>query len=51
MPDLSGLDVAFEGPVARLTLSRPDTLNALNDDIRLAFVAALDELEERLDIG
>jgi len=50
MADLSGLEVFFEAPVARLTLSRPDALNALNDDIRRAFVAALDELEERVDL-
>ena len=50
MPDSSGLDVRFDPPVARLTLSRPDKLNALNDDIRSAFAAALSELEERVDI-
>jgi hypothetical protein len=45
-----GLDVRMEAPVARLTLDRPDKLNALNDDIRRGFVDALAELEERTDI-
>ena len=49
-PAASGLEVSIEAPVARLTLARPDKLNALNDDIRRAFVAALDELEERPDV-
>lgn len=50
MSDHHGLDVRIEAPVARITLDRPDRLNALNDDIRRAFAAALDELEERPDI-
>jgi len=50
MADPAGLDVRLEAPVAQVTLSRPDKLNALNDDIRRAFAAFLDELEERVDI-
>lgn len=49
-PAPTGLTVSIEAPVARLTLARPDKLNALNDDIRRLFVAALDELEERPDV-
>ncbi len=48
---MSGV-VAFDvdGPVARLTLSRPEKLNALNDDMRRGLAAALTELEERPDV-
>lgn len=45
-----GLTVAVEGPVARLTLDRPARLNALDDGVRRALAAALDELEERPEI-
>lgn len=48
--DPPGLAVSIEAPVARLTLSRPEKLNALNDDIRRAFDAALDELDDRPDV-
>ena len=41
---------SIAGPVARLTLSRPEKLNALNEDVRLALAAALDELEDRPDV-
>jgi len=44
------LRVEYDGPVARVTLARPDKLNALNDDVRRAFKAALDELTERPDV-
>lgn len=37
--------------VARLTLNRPEKLNALNDEVRLAIRAALDELEERPEVS
>ena len=40
-----------EGRVARLVLQRPDVLNALDDEVRLAIRAALDELEERPDVS
>lgn len=36
--------------VARLTLSRPKQLNALNDDVRRALSAALNDLEDRPDV-
>jgi enoyl-CoA hydratase/carnithine racemase len=44
------VDVAIDGAVARLTLSREAKLNALNDDVRLGLKGALDELEERPDV-
>lgn len=47
---MSGLTVAFEGPVARITLSRPEQLNALNDEIRKGLADTFGELEERPDI-
>jgi enoyl-CoA hydratase/carnithine racemase len=47
---MSGLEVTYEGPVARLTLSRPERLNALNDEVRQGIAAALTELEDRPDI-
>ena len=50
MTDISGLDVRLEAPVARLTLERPDKLNALNDEIRRGLARAFAELEERPDI-
>ena len=45
-----GLAVTIDGAVARLTLDRPDQLNALNDDVRRALAAALTELEDRPDV-
>jgi enoyl-CoA hydratase/carnithine racemase len=47
---MSGLTVSHAGPIAYLTLSRPERLNALNDDIRRSLAEALTELEERPDI-
>lgn len=44
------LAFTLDGPVARITLNRPDRLNALNEDVRRAFAAALDELEDRPDV-
>jgi enoyl-CoA hydratase/carnithine racemase len=41
----------IDGRVARITLQRPRKLNALNDEVRLAVKAALDELEERPDVS
>jgi enoyl-CoA hydratase/carnithine racemase len=51
MPDDSpALNVTIAAPVARLVLSRPERLNALNDDVRRTLGTALGELEERPDI-
>ncbi len=47
---MNGVDVSHEGPVAHLTLSRPQQLNALNDEIRRSLAEALTELEERPEI-
>lgn len=47
---MSGLTIAYEGPVARLTLSRPERLNALNDEIRKSLADEFGLLEERPDI-
>ena len=44
------LAVSIDGPVARLTLDRPEQLNALNDDVRRALAATFTELEERPDV-
>jgi enoyl-CoA hydratase/carnithine racemase len=48
--DEGGLTVGYDGPVVRLTLARPDKLNALNDGIRSALANVLTELEDRPDI-
>ena len=40
-----------DGRVARLVLNRPEKLNALNDEVRLALRAALDDLEERPEVS
>lgn len=44
------LRVADEGEVVRLTLARPDKLNALNDDLRRALAGVLRDLEERPEV-
>ena len=46
----SSLEVTHDGPITRLTLSRPAQLNALNDDIRRNLADALTELEDRPDV-
>jgi enoyl-CoA hydratase/carnithine racemase len=48
--DDRGLRVTWDGPVARLTLTRPDRLNALDDGVRRALADTLHELEERPDV-
>jgi enoyl-CoA hydratase/carnithine racemase len=42
--------LSIEGARATLTLSRPERLNALNEEVRLLLAAALDELEQRTDV-
>jgi len=46
----SSVAVEHDGPVARLTLTRPQQLNALDDGIRRALAGALDDLAERTDV-
>ena len=48
--DDAGVTVSSDGPVTRITLDRPDRLNALNDDVRRALAATLTELEDRPDV-
>jgi enoyl-CoA hydratase/carnithine racemase len=48
--DSIGLETSYDGAVARLILSRPERLNALNEDIRKALAQELSELEERPEI-
>jgi enoyl-CoA hydratase/carnithine racemase len=50
-PDDSPIAFSVDGRVARLTLERPEKLNALDDRVRLAIRAALDELDERPDVS
>ena len=45
-----GITVEYEEQLARLVLSRPKQLNALNDDIRRVIATTLNELMERPDI-
>ncbi|GAC1593412.1 MAG: enoyl-CoA hydratase-related protein [Acidimicrobiales bacterium] len=47
---MSALTVTEDGPLMRLTLARPDKLNALNDEVRVALAEAFSRLEERPDI-
>jgi enoyl-CoA hydratase/carnithine racemase len=48
---VGGLAVEYADRVVRLTLARPEQLNALDDGIRRELAAALHELEERSDIS
>ena len=45
------LRVDWDGRLVRLTLSRPDKLNALNDEVRRELAALLHELEDRPDVS
>ena len=51
MADDAGLSVHEEGRVVRLTLSRPEKLNALDDALRLALATTLHALEDRPEVG
>jgi enoyl-CoA hydratase/carnithine racemase len=44
------LEVLEDGPVVRVTLNRPDQLNALNDEVRRALSSLLSDLEDRPDL-
>jgi enoyl-CoA hydratase/carnithine racemase len=48
-PD-GGLTVVRAGPVLRLTLHRPERLNALDDTVRRSLVRVLDDLDEHPDV-
>ncbi len=50
MTEYAGINISYDGPVVYLTLNRPQQLNALNDDIRRAIAATLNELMERPDV-
>ncbi len=50
MPAERGLTVVDEGAVVRLRLDRPEKLNALDDELRRALAATLDDLEERPEV-
>ena len=44
------VDVVHEDGLCRITLNRPEKLNALNDDVRVALKEAFSDLEERSDV-
>ena len=44
------VELIFEGPIARLTLRRPDKLNALDRGMIVALVRAVEAIEQREDI-
>lgn len=50
-PASAGVRVEIDGRVARLTLDRPERLNALDDGVRRAIRALLDDLEERPEVS
>src|SRR5688500_7555991 len=47
---VSVVRVEDRGAVCRVTLDRPDKLNALNDDVRAAMQSAVDGLRHRTDV-
>ena len=44
------VDVSYDGGLCRITLNRPEKLNALNDAVRVALKEAFSDLEERSDV-
>jgi enoyl-CoA hydratase/carnithine racemase len=51
MAEDDGLVVAEDGRVVRITLARPEKLNALDDALRRALAGVLRDLEERPDVA
>jgi enoyl-CoA hydratase/carnithine racemase len=47
---MSVVEVVVDGEVCRLTLNRPDKLNALNDAVRVGLQEAVDDVMERTDV-
>jgi enoyl-CoA hydratase len=56
MPESSGQSASeavrcdIDGPVAVITINRPETRNAVNEAVAAGVAAALDELDERKDV-
>lgn len=48
---MTGLGVDWEGRAVRLTLTRPEKLNALTDDVRRELASVLHDLEDRPDVS
>ena len=48
--DFKALDVRFEGDILRVTLDRPERLNAFNDDMREEFLWLTRRIEANDDI-
>lgn len=48
---MSNIDISRDGPVARITLNRPDRLNALDEPTRLDLLSHLGELARDPGIG
>jgi enoyl-CoA hydratase/carnithine racemase len=48
--DAAPCTVIHDGPVVRITLSRPERLNALDDEVRRILAGTLTELEDRPDL-
>ncbi len=44
------VQVAVEGPIARITINRPDKLNALNSEVVAALSRAITELESQREV-
>jgi enoyl-CoA hydratase/carnithine racemase len=51
VPDYATVTLAFEGRIARLTLNRPDRLNALNPEMLEELLDALDRVRARTGLN